>query len=46
MSVRVPKYRLHKATGQALVEIRGRRTYLASTTAPEVMNDTGRSLPN
>ncbi len=28
MSVRAPKYRLHKATGQALVEIRGQRTYL------------------
>lgn len=28
MSVRIPKYRHHKPTGQALVEIRGRRIYL------------------
>ena len=28
MSVHVPKYRLHKATGQALVQIRGKRIYL------------------
>ena len=28
MSVRIPKYRLHKPTNQALVEIRGRRIYL------------------
>ena len=28
MSVRVPKYRLHKGTGQALVQIDGRRIYL------------------
>ncbi|BBO33790.1 tyrosine-type recombinase/integrase [Lacipirellula parvula] len=34
MSVRVPKYRLHKATGQALVEIRGRRTYLGKYDSP------------
>lgn len=34
MSVRVPKYRLHKATGQSLVEIRGRRTYLGKYDSP------------
>ena len=28
MSVRIPKYRLHKASGQALVQIGGLRTYL------------------
>ncbi len=28
MTVRIPKYRRHKPTGQALVEIRGRRIYL------------------
>jgi hypothetical protein len=28
MGVRVPKYRLHKASGQALVELNGRRIYL------------------
>lgn len=28
MSTRIPKYRLHKASGQALVQIRGKRTYL------------------
>ena len=28
MSVRVPKYRHHKASGQAFVEIRDRRIYL------------------
>ena len=28
MSIRIPKYRLHKATGQALVQIRGKRIYL------------------
>ncbi|MBM3949811.1 MAG: site-specific integrase [SAR202 cluster bacterium] len=28
MRVRIPKYRLHKASGQALVEINGRRIYL------------------
>lgn len=28
MSVRVPKYRLHKGSGQALVQIDGRRIYL------------------
>jgi hypothetical protein len=35
MSVRVPKYRLHKATGQALVEIRGQRTYLGKYSSHE-----------
>lgn len=28
MSVRAPKYRLHKASGQALVQINGERIYL------------------
>ena len=28
MSVRIPKYRHHKPSGQALVQIRGHRTYL------------------
>jgi len=28
MSVRVPKYRLHKGSGQALVQINGQRIYL------------------
>jgi hypothetical protein len=28
MSPRVPKYRLHKGSGQAVVEIDGRRIYL------------------
>ena len=34
MSVRVPKYRLHKPTGQALVEIRGQRIYLGKHGSP------------
>lgn len=34
MSVRVSKYRLHKATGQALVEIRGHRIYLGKYDSP------------
>ena len=28
MSFRTPKYRLHKASGQALVQINGKRVYL------------------
>ena len=28
MSVRIPKYRLHKGSGQALVQINGERIYL------------------
>ena len=28
MSTRIPKYRLHKGSGQALVQIAGRRIYL------------------
>jgi len=28
MSVHTPKYRLHKASGQALVQLNGRRIYL------------------
>ena len=35
MSVRTPKYRLHKATGQALVQIDGRRIYLGKYGTPE-----------
>ena len=34
MSVRDPKYRLHKATGTALVEIHGQRTYLGKYDSP------------
>jgi len=34
MTVRIPKYRLHKPTGQALVEIRGRRIYLGKHNSP------------
>ena len=35
MSVRTPKYRLHKATGQTLVQIDGRRIYLGKYGTPE-----------
>jgi integrase len=35
MSVRVPKYRFHKASGQALVEIGGRHFYLGQYESPE-----------
>lgn len=35
MSVRIPKYRLHKASGQALVQIAGHRTYLGKYGSPE-----------
>ncbi len=35
MSVRIPKYRLHKASGQALVQISGCRTYLGKHGTPE-----------
>ena len=35
MSVRVPKYRFHKASGQALVEIQGRHFYLGKFDSPE-----------
>ena len=35
MPVRVPKYRFHKASGQALVEIRGRHYYLGKFDSPE-----------
>jgi len=35
MNVRIPKYRHHKPTGQALVEIRGHRTYLGKHNSPE-----------
>jgi hypothetical protein len=35
MSIRVPKYRLHRASNQALVEIHGRRIYLGKYDSPE-----------
>jgi integrase len=35
MSIRVPKYRHHKASGLALVEIRGRHYYLGKYDSPE-----------
>ncbi len=35
MTVRVPKYRLHKGSGQALVEIAGRRIYLGRHNSDE-----------
>ena len=38
MSVRIPKYRLHKASGQALVAINGRRIYLGKTGPKKARN--------
>ncbi len=35
MSVRLPKYRLHKGSGQALIQIQGRRIYLGPFNSPE-----------
>ncbi len=35
MSVRVPKYRRHKGSGQALVQINRERTYLGVYDSPE-----------
>ena len=35
MSVRLPKYRLHKGSGQALIQIQGRRIYLGPHNSPE-----------
>lgn len=35
MSVRIPMYRHQKPSGQALVEIRGRRVYLGKHNSPE-----------
>jgi hypothetical protein len=35
MTVRVPKYRLHNGSGQALVEIRGKRVYLGKYNSAE-----------
>lgn len=35
MPIRVPKYRFHKASGQALVEIRGKHIYLGKYDSPE-----------
>lgn len=33
--MRIPKYRLHKGSGQALVEIKGKRSYLGPHGSPE-----------
>ena len=35
MNVRIPKYRHHKPSGQALVQIRGRRVYLGKHNSVE-----------
>nr|MBA3482772.1 hypothetical protein [Pirellulales bacterium] len=35
MTVRIPKYRFHKGSGQALVEIDGRRIYLGKHNSAE-----------
>ncbi len=35
MSVHVPKYRLHRSIGQALIEIHGHRIYLGKYNSPE-----------
>ena len=35
MARRIPKYRLHKGSGQALVQIDGRRIYLGNYDSPE-----------
>ena len=35
MTIRIPKYRLHKTSGQALVQIRGKRIYLGKHGTPE-----------
>jgi hypothetical protein len=35
LTVRVPKYRLHNGSGQALVEIGGRRIYLGKYNSAE-----------
>jgi integrase len=35
MSVRIPKYRLHKGSGQALIQINGHRIYLGTYNSPE-----------
>ena len=35
MTVRPPKYQLHKATGQARVRIKGRDIYLGKYRSPE-----------
>ena len=35
MNVRVPRYRFHKASGQALVEIKGRHIYLGKFDSPD-----------
>ena len=35
MSVRLPKYRHHKGSGQALIQIQGRRFYLGAYNSPE-----------
>ena len=35
MARRIPKYRLHNGSGQALVQIDGRRIYLGKYDSPE-----------
>jgi integrase len=35
MSVRIPKYRLHRGSGQALIQINGQRIYLGVYDSPE-----------
>jgi hypothetical protein len=35
MSVHLPKYRLHKGSGQALIQINGHRIYLGTYNSPE-----------
>ncbi|MFP6677723.1 MAG: site-specific integrase, partial [Pirellulaceae bacterium] len=35
MSVKIPKYRLHRGSGQALVQINGDRIYLGVYDSPE-----------
>jgi hypothetical protein len=46
MSVRVPKYRLHKATVRPSLRFAVTALTSASTTASAVTSDTGRSLPS
>ena len=43
MTVRVPKYRLHKGRGQALVDIDGSRIYLGKHHAPRAARSIGDS---
>ena len=39
MTVRVPKFRLHKGSGQALVEVGGRRVYVGRHNRSESHED-------